>query len=1537
MISAHTVNLTRRIGLLGRCVGGLVLSFMAHGAQAQAVSVSEGGVPSYSLQIAVPPGIAGMTPNIALIYSGSSVNGPVGYGWTVQGISMITRCPGDKLIDGYAQPVSYSVNDKLCLDGQRLIQTDASGTVVNAAVTSPGIDNPFQQNDSLGGTGLVREYRTEKDIYARIRGYGTAGGDPANGPAYFQVWTKSGQIFEYGVNSNTTANAQIVASGRSLVVAWPVSRISDTVGNYIDFQYEQRDVAWGSGVVAGSPTTGHEWNLLEIRYTGNGAQLPVNKVVFDYGDRPDTPGAAQDRGEAYHQGSKNVSVRLLSKVTTYINWSADQATKPAGAVKVKTIKLTYDNGPISQRSRLRQLVECAGAAETACLPPTTFNYAAGGDVTFTPNAAFTSSGLSTLLMQSTTGSYSVFTGNFFGSGRTDFIRWSDSPGENQLYRSIGDGTFEAMSTFNITDQNLFRSDGCYTSIAGDFNGDGKTDILRVMQATSTSTSASCGTVRNILYLSNGNGSFSASDVTGIDFTQLVAVDTTRYNCLTSNDKAIYVPNCMEPGDINLGTEQGLGQNYHVLDVNNDGILDIITTIRPHSPPSTTPPSDATACASIVCTHVYLGQTNGQFVESTTTNLTHQSVYADPPTSRWMAQFMKFPYVGDVDGDGVSDLIVKSGVWLSRGNGNFVFTQNALSSMGCIYPLDFNGDGRADCMFLYSPFGDVSYRQWLSLSDGTTTLKKAANFNLVSSGQELYGFSDALAQYQSIGMQAGDFDGDGRTDILRWEDDPTQNALYLSNGDGTFRTAAFNLTTADDQLQKSDGTASFVLGDFTGHGNMEILRLVANPTGASGATRNQLYVKTTSTPPDQLQSVTTGTGLTTTLTWVPLSNSSSGGLGERYASDSGTANAAVYPVVDLTLPMYVVATSTADTGAGGTQSTEYSYSGLKTANDGRGWIGFRETRHQSLAPDLSNLTVHTLYLLDAGYVGMASMSETWLGALNVSSSQVLSRSTYVYCDKTSASGAEAAATSTAPCPVSAKVQRPYLYMSTEEGWDLDGAVLPKVTTVNTFNNSGDPTQIAVTTSGTALGVAQTFTKTTNNQYNADNTAGDRWILGRLQQASVSNSVPDMSALSTSAGSAPSAAANQGQTLSVGISPTSLTVVPAALGAASGVLTANVSGGAAPYTYSWARTAGSRAAISSSAAVSPTLSATVAASDNFTETWAVTVTDDGGATATASANVTFTAPAVLVLSACTSTTPTTAPTVATTTCTLSNSGQTPTASISYSTVSGTTVSGPTGVCAVGAVCGTVTVTTSATAGNYAGTLKAIPNVGVAASAAINLTVNTPPPAALVLSGCTSTTPSTAPAPATTTCTLSNSGQTATTSIAYSAISGASVSGPTGVCGVGAVCGTVTVTTSTSPGNYAGTLTATPNAGSSASTAINLTVNPGVTTLTSSPTTLAFGTVSKGTLKQLSVTITNAGPYVASGISYVVSGRGDPGNYLNAGGTCSSTLGAGASCTVIVGYDAGCTGGGVSGSLTIAGSIFTSVVTSMTASTNKSGVCP
>jgi hypothetical protein len=283
------------------------------------LSVSEAGVPTFAYPIAVPPGIAGMEPKLALYYNGSRTNGPVGVGWSVQGMSLITRCGQIPAIDDKRSTVGYVPTDKLCLDGSRLIQVDSTGTPLARA---------SQVNDASGlATGAYTEFRTEKDEYARIRAYGSAGGSAANGPAYFLVWTKAGQIYEYG---NTT-DSRILAQGKTAVMVWAADKISDTLGNYIAFKYTVNpNGAWGTGTSTTNPRPGTEWNLAEVWYTGTASKAPSNKVVFNYTTRA-------DNAEAYHAGSKNISTQLLQTIKTYVNALATLGSTGVGA---KVLQLT---------------------------------------------------------------------------------------------------------------------------------------------------------------------------------------------------------------------------------------------------------------------------------------------------------------------------------------------------------------------------------------------------------------------------------------------------------------------------------------------------------------------------------------------------------------------------------------------------------------------------------------------------------------------------------------------------------------------------------------------------------------------------------------------------------------------------------------------------------------------------------------------------------------------------------------------------------------------------------------------------------------------------------------------------------------------------------------------------------------------------------------------------------------------------------------------------------------------------------------------
>ncbi|RCX31658.1 RHS repeat-associated core domain-containing protein [Thioalbus denitrificans] len=275
--------------------------------------MDEQGTATYSIPLQVPPGTAGMQPELSLSYSGRSGNGLLGVGWSLGGLSTIHRCAATIAQDSFTDGVDLE-RDRFCLDGQRLI----------AVAGEYGLDGA--------------EYRTEIDSQVKVVSYGQAGG----GPAWFRVWTKSGQIMDYG----NSADSVVAVDPTGDVLTWSVSRISDTVGNYFSFTYHN-DASSG------------EHHPLRIDYTGNdpAGVPPYAQVLFDYEVRSDTT-------FGYALGyRREQNVRLAS-----VQMRVD-------GVLAREYRLSYEQSAITGRSRIRSVRECG--MEGGCLPALEFTWQEG--------------------------------------------------------------------------------------------------------------------------------------------------------------------------------------------------------------------------------------------------------------------------------------------------------------------------------------------------------------------------------------------------------------------------------------------------------------------------------------------------------------------------------------------------------------------------------------------------------------------------------------------------------------------------------------------------------------------------------------------------------------------------------------------------------------------------------------------------------------------------------------------------------------------------------------------------------------------------------------------------------------------------------------------------------------------------------------------------------------------------------------------------------------------------------------------------------
>ncbi|WP_168173590.1 FG-GAP-like repeat-containing protein [Polaromonas sp. A23] len=272
-------------------------------------SVNESGAATYSIPIQVPPGVAGMQPRLSLEYNSQGGNGLLGMGWNLSGLSAITRCPRTMAQDGVRGGVNYDMNDRFCMEGQRLL-------LVSGAYGEAG-----------------SEYRVEKENFSKI----TANGQAGNGPSSFVVKTKAGLTVEYG----NTADSRIEAQGKPTAGAWFVNKIADIKGNYLTATYVEDN---GNG----------EAYISRMDYTGNDAAglVPSAKVTFSYQPRPDT-------ATGYKVGSVVSLTKRMTGIQVY-----------AGSAVVREYRFLHDQAGSNNHSRLTSVVECDGQGAANCLQST---------------------------------------------------------------------------------------------------------------------------------------------------------------------------------------------------------------------------------------------------------------------------------------------------------------------------------------------------------------------------------------------------------------------------------------------------------------------------------------------------------------------------------------------------------------------------------------------------------------------------------------------------------------------------------------------------------------------------------------------------------------------------------------------------------------------------------------------------------------------------------------------------------------------------------------------------------------------------------------------------------------------------------------------------------------------------------------------------------------------------------------------------------------------------------------------------------------
>jgi len=389
--------------------------------------------------------------------------------------------------------------------------------------------------------------------------------------------------------------------------------------------------------------------------------------------------------------------------------------------------------------------------------------------------------------------FGVATGDFNGDGKQDVVSVAFPTGLS-IQLGNGDGTLQPAQTVGFGSFSAATQPAGDQALAvGDFNGDGRLDVAIAADQLAPSGAASSGV---LVYLGNGDGTFQS------------------------------------PVEYPTGDAGSIA----VADLNGDGKPDLlVTTFHNQS------------------VAVLLGNGDGTF---------------QPATGYAVGQIASDLAIGDFSGDGKADVAVTSSIsgnisiLLGNGDGSFqaatsvfvttpVVTQGGPSGLGVIAAADFNKDGKQDLVIsTFSAFSQGNIFLLTGNGDGT-----------FAAPQTLF------ANIESYSLVAADFDGDGKTDLMLGvvndstlvSGTGTHAALYYrGNGDGSFQ--PYQLLYGGETMH------SIAVADFNGDGKLDLV---------SGL-NSQLKTLPVSQPWPAITlmlqpfPVTYGTGLTVPSTALPIS-------------------------------------------------------------------------------------------------------------------------------------------------------------------------------------------------------------------------------------------------------------------------------------------------------------------------------------------------------------------------------------------------------------------------------------------------------------------------------------------------------------------------------------------------------------------------------------------------------------------------------------------------------------------------------------------
>lgn len=540
--------------------------------------------------------------------------------------------------------------------------------------------------------------------------------------------------------------------------------------------------------------------------------------------------------------------------------------------------------------------------------------------------------------------------------------------------------------------NYFLNNQDVEIIPGDFNGDGKTDILAATWAIHTENNISFKYHPSFViytrsspdglfapaysYVFNPNEYFQiiwkgkqpnqlgiqASDYNGDGLDDIMinklsapigggeACIVESFNLFTSNfsnGNLTFTVNTIMPyisttsgclGPYNyFGPNAGDGQFFFPGDFNGDGATDFITI---------------------------LGGAGGYkaFISFPKLNLYHvqiTNINSGCYISDWVWLGAKFHNVIDFDGDGKAELMMTNGnvqsktkIYTFQPDGS---NYKAITLYDAGFPTvwhrffcaDFNGDGKTDILARNDP--NNTNNPWtIGINNGTIFNETSFSFNyapvLTENDDD---FSDDL-------FIIADFNGDGKSDIFMSRPLGSPYAIkdiYYSKGNSFYLSA--ELSNSNLNLSSKYNNAF----DLNGDGRADFV----NRQGLG--TLVFYYIKKNGQE-NLMQKIKNGIDYDVSFNYLNMTNS------QIYTK--GTTSS--FPLIDIKAPLYLVQNIGVEDGIGGYIYTQYLYEEAKLHKQGKGFIGFKKIIANSSSSGIKNISENEF--ITSNYIALPKKSMTY---------------------------------------------------------------------------------------------------------------------------------------------------------------------------------------------------------------------------------------------------------------------------------------------------------------------------------------------------------------------------------------------------------------------------------------------------------------------------------------------------------------------------------------------------------------------------------